>query len=128
MATTMDMEVQNLDIRSINSIPTKPVSTESERQPQQDGNDSEQILAAQTGGGLPDRTDALGSDSRPNTKKSDAQAPGSDQSDADQFEYITGTKLALATGVISLTTFTMLLDTAIIVTVSRPNIAAFLSG
>lgn len=124
MATTIDTELQNLENRTRNSTPRKPVSTESERQPQQDDSYSEQTLAARTSGGLPDRIDTRESDSRPNTKKSDAQTPGSDEADADKFEYITGIKLALATGVISLATFTMLLDTAIIVTVSSPNIPA----
>ncbi len=119
----VDTELQKLEGRMRDSIPRKPISSESERQPEQDDNYSEQTLARMNGG-LPDRTDAIGSDFKRNIKQPDVQGSGSveDGGDAEQFEYITGIKLALATGIISLATFTMLLDTAIIVTVSRPNI------
>jgi len=52
------------------------------------------------------------------TEKSEPQVHLTDENSTENDEYISGIKLLLIVGVVSLSMFTMLLDTSIIVTVS----------
>ena len=52
------------------------------------------------------------------TEKSEPQVQSTDETSTENDEYISGIKLLLIVGVVSLSMFTMLLDTSIIVTVS----------